>query len=104
MLNVDHLVLARLDATLLGAAIVNFSGSLVWGRPASDSMETKHCWMVRHDWLVFGSGWYQRGPRKSDAPSYTQAFVRQALNLYDALGPEKTVTYYNRVESVDGQW
>ena len=33
-----------------------------------------------------------------------QSFVRQALNLYDALGLEAAVTYYSSQESVDGQW
>ena len=30
--------------------------------------------------------------------------MRQALNLYDALGLEATLAYYNTKESVDGQW
>ena len=72
--------------------------------PATGGVETKHSWMVRHDGLVFGSGWYEAGPRKSDAPAYTKAVVQQALNLYDALGLERTVAYYNSRESVDGQW
>ena len=67
-------------------------------------METKHSWMVIHDGITFGSGWYERGPGKSDAPAYTKAFVQQAMNLYVALGLEETVAYYNTKESVDGQW
>ena len=72
--------------------------------PATGAVETKHSWMVIHDGLTFGSGWYERGPGKSDAPAYTQAFVRQAINLYDAVGLEETVAYYNKKESIDGQW
>ena len=72
--------------------------------PASGAAETKHSWMVLHDGLVFGSGWYERGPSKSDAPAYTKSFVQQALNLYDALGLEATMDYYSSKESVDGQW
>ena len=72
--------------------------------PASGAAETKHSWMVLHDGLVFGTGWYEGGPRKSDAPAYTQSFVRQGLNLYDALGLEATLAYYNTEESLDGQW
>ena len=49
--------------------------------PTTKGAETKHSWTVRHDGLVFTSGWYERGPRKSDAPAYTKAFVQQALNL-----------------------
>ena len=72
--------------------------------PATASVETKHSWMVIHDGITFGSGWYEEGPRKTDAPAYTQAFVQQAINLYDAVGLEDTVAYYNTGESVDGQW
>ena len=72
--------------------------------PATGAAETKHSWLVRYDGLVFGSGWHERGPAKADAPAYTQAFVRQAINLYDALGRDATLAYYNTRDSVDGQW
>ena len=75
-----------------------------YANPASGVVETKHSWMVIHDGITFGSGWYERGPGKSDAPAYTRAFVQQATNLYVALGLEETVAYYNTKESVDGQW
>ena len=72
--------------------------------PATDSVETKHSWMVIHDGITFGSGWYEEGPRKTDAPAYTEAVVQQAINLYGAVGLKDTVAYYNTTESVDGQW
>ena len=72
--------------------------------PASGVVEIKHSWVVIHDGITFGSGWYERGPGKSDAPAYTKAFVQQAMNLYVALGLEETVAYYNTKESIDGQW
>ena len=75
-----------------------------YANPASGVVQTKHSWMVIHDGITFGSGWYERGPGKSDAPAYTKAFVQQAMNLYVALGLEETVAYYNTKESVDGQW
>ncbi len=78
--------------------------SYTYPNPASGAIETKHSWMVRHDGLLFGSGWYEPGPRKSDAPEYTMSFVQQAMNLYDAVGLEDTLAYYNTDESVDGQW
>ena len=53
---------------------------------------------------TFGSGWYERGPAKHDAPAYTWAFVGRAIGLYNAIGREDTVGYYNTKESVDGQW
>ncbi len=73
--------------------------------PASGEVETKHSWAVRYDGLTFGSGWYEPGPSKTeDAPGYTQAYVQQALNLYETLGLEMTVDYYNTAESVDDAW
>ena len=72
--------------------------------PATGSVEAKHSWMVIHDGITFGSGWYEEGPRKTDAPAYTEAAVQQAINLYEAVGLEDTVAYYNTTESVDGQW
>ena len=75
-----------------------------YANPASGVVETKHSWVVTHDGITFGSGWYERGPGKSDAPAYTKTFVQQAINLYDALGLEETIAYYNTEESVDGQW
>ncbi len=72
--------------------------------PTTGAAESKHSWIVEYEGLTFGSGWYERGPRKSDAPAYTNAFVGRAINLYDAVGREDTVAYYNTGESVDGQW
>ena len=72
--------------------------------PDTGAVETKHSWVVRHDGIVFGSGWYEPAPGKTDAPAYTRDFVQQAINLYNALGLEATVEYYNSAESVDGQW
>ena len=72
--------------------------------PATGGAETKHSWIIRHDGLIFGSGWYERGPSKADAPAYTQAFVREAVNLYNALGLEETIAYYNSEEHIDDQW
>ena len=78
--------------------------SYTFTNPASGAVETKHSWMVEYDGLTFGSGWYERGPSKSDAPVYTKSFVQQAMSLYDAVGLEGTTAYYNTRESVDGQW
>ena len=75
-----------------------------YANPASAAVETKHSWVIIHDGFIFGSGWYEPGPSKSDAPSYTKAFVQQATNLYDAVGLEETLAYHNRPESVDDQW
>ena len=78
--------------------------SFEFPNPVSGIVEAKHSWSVEYDGLTFGSGWYERGIQKSDAPAYTKAFVQQAMNLYDAIGLEQTVTYYNTEASMDGQW
>ena len=72
--------------------------------PATGGVQVKHSWVVRHDGLIFGAGWHEPGPSKSDAPAYTQAFVQKAVDLYDAIGLEDTIAYYNSPESIDGQW
>ena len=72
--------------------------------PASGRYETKHLWVVLHDRLVFGSGWYESGPSRSQLSTFTQSFVQQAVNLYEATGRDRTVDYYNTARSTDGQW
>ena len=72
--------------------------------PATGDLETKHSYVMVHDGLVFGSGWYEPGPSRSQPAEYTQAVVAQAANLYDALGRDAAVSYYGSAGSVDGQW
>ena len=89
------------------AAVAHEDGewfSYTFPNPATGGIQAKHSWMVRHDGLTFGSGWYEPGPSKSDNAAYTQAFVQSAINLYDAIGFKDTVAYYNTPESIDGQW
>ena len=78
--------------------------SYTYLNPSTGNVQTKHSWVIRHEGLVFGSGWYEEGTPKSDAAAYTQAFVERAINLYDDLGLEGTLEYYNSPESLDGQW
>lgn len=72
--------------------------------PATGAFESKHTWVLRHDGLIFGSGWYEEGAAKTDPAAYTQAFVAQAVRLYEAIGREATFAYYNTLESVDEDW
>ena len=72
--------------------------------PSTGAFQSKHTWVVRHAGLIFGSGWYEAGPSKSDPAAYTQAFIDQVIRLYDAIGREATFAYYNTPESVDGDW
>ena len=89
------------------AAVADADGewfSYTYPNPAIGAVETKHSWVVLHDGLVFGTGWYEAGPRKSDAPAYTRALVQQSLDLYNALGLRDVVAYYSSEVSVDGPW
>ena len=79
-----------------------FSYSFI--NPATSGIDEKHSWMVEVDGLTFGSGWYERGVSKADVEAYTRDFVKRAIDLYNAVGLEATLAYYNTRESVDGQW
>ncbi len=79
-----------------------FSYSFV--NPETGQAEAKHSWMVELDGLTFGSGWYERGVSKADVQAYTRDFVRGSIDLYNAVGRDATIAYYNMPESVDGQW
>ncbi|MXX81674.1 MAG: hypothetical protein F4Y69_11705 [Chloroflexi bacterium] len=73
--------------------------------PATGQAEIKHSWVVRHDGLIFGSGWYEDGPSKTHAPgAFTQSYVERALEMYRVLGRDATFEYYNSPQSIDGQW
>ena len=97
-----------------GAEMITATGAGKWvdyryRNPARDNaIETKHAWVVKHDGLLFGSGWYERSfqaaPTKADPPAFTVAFVEEALRRYERDGLEETKTYYNSDESVDGEW
>ena len=74
-----------------------------------NQQEVKHTWVVKHDGLLIGSGWYERSSAsesvmKSDPAAYTKTFVEKAINRYDNEGRDATIEYYNTAASVDGQW
>ena len=77
---------------------------------ATGNQEYKHSWSVRHDGLIFVSGWYQvlptlaLGVTKAQPAEYTVAMVDKAVRYYKAHGREEAVAYYNTPESVDGEW
>lgn len=94
------------DGHNYGTDIANAPESGDWVKytyrnPDTGEDETKHSWVMRHDGLVFGSGWYE-GPDASAA--YTRAFVAEAVRRYDALGQDAVVDYYNTQDSVYEEW
>ena len=62
------------------------------------ALEYKHVWAVRHDGLLFASGWYV------SADVYTKFVVDEAITRYHADALETTLAYYNSPNSVDAQW
>ena len=43
-------------------------------------------------------------PPRSAPADYTQFFVDNAISRYETQGRDATLAYYNREESIDGQW
>lgn len=76
--------------------------------PETRRPEQKHSWVVLHDGLVFGSGWYDVD--RSDAPpktvprAYARYLVAEAIDRYDTEGRDYTLDYHNSPEALDGQW
>ena len=82
--------------------------SYFFTHPETGEPEQKHSWVVLHDGLVFGSGWYDieadEAPPKLNRRAYTKHLVQQAIDRYDAEGRDYAVAYHNSPESVDGPW
>ena len=80
----------------------------VFLNPDTGFQQRKHSWLIRHDGLTFGSGWYQGSPvqaaDKSNPTDYAVSLVNAALRRYTLDGRDATIEYYNSPESVDGEW
>ena len=80
-----------------------------------DHLELKNVWVVRHDGLLFASGWY------IDADEFTKSLVDTAARVFREAGLEGTIAYfaspdiafaglaaviayYNSAENVEGDW
>ncbi|MXV90395.1 MAG: hypothetical protein F4121_11065 [Acidimicrobiia bacterium] len=73
------------------------------GRP-----EQKHSWVVAHDGLFIGSGWYDveesAAPPKIIPRAYARYLVAEAIERYDTQGRDYTLEYHNSPDSLDGEW
>ena len=76
--------------------------------PGTGQPEQEHSWVVRHDGLFFGSGWYDvdesEAPPKIARRPYARYLVAEAIERYDAEGREYTLDYHNSPDSLDGEW
>ena len=83
----------------------------LWPHPVSRKEQQKVTWAVRHDGLIFASGYYagepETGPpawRGADPREYTVEYVNQAVERYESEGLDSLLNYYNSVASFHGEW
>ena len=83
----------------------------LWPHPVSRKEQQKVTWSVRHDGLIFSSGYYAGAPeagppawQDADPREYTIRYVDQAIERYEREGLESMLNYYNSVASFEGQW
>ena len=83
----------------------------LWPHPVSRKEQQKVTWAIRHDGLIFASGYYagepETGPpawRDADPREYTLQYVSQAIERYENEGLESMLNYYNSVASFEGEW
>ncbi|MYC14229.1 MAG: hypothetical protein F4Y39_10935 [Gemmatimonadetes bacterium] len=83
----------------------------LWPNPVTQREEHKAAWVVRHDGLIFASGYYtsdiEAGPppwQGADPREYTVAYVQRAIERYERDGLEAMKAYYNSVASIEGEW
>ena len=85
------------------------------GSDHNGTLQLKNAWVVRHDGLLFSSGWYV------NADEFTKALVSAAVNKFRSVGLEATIAYfaspesdfaglaatigyYNNAANVEGEW
>ena len=73
----------------------------LWPHPFTFQDAPKVAYAVRHDGIMFASGYY---PQPEDPAAYTREFVDEAIARYERDGLDATVEFYNGEESIDGQW
>ncbi len=83
----------------------------LWPHPVSRKEQQKVTWAIRHNGLIFASGYYagepETGPpawRDADPMEYTVQYVSQAIERYESEGLESMLNYYNSVASFEGEW
>ena len=83
----------------------------LWPHPVTRIEEPKSAWVVRHDGLIFASGYYTPDPnaeppawQDADPREYTVTYVDNAIERYKTYGLQGLKDYYNSVASHEGQW
>ena len=73
----------------------------IWPHPSTLRNAPKVAYAVRHDGMIFASGYY---PEPEDPAAYTKNYVEKAIDYYEENGLDATVAHYNSEESFEGQW
>ena len=83
----------------------------LWPHPTTRVERQKATWAIRHDGLIFASGYYgggaERGEpawRDADPMEYTVEYVNRAVQRYERDGLQSFLNYYNSVASFEGEW
>ena len=83
----------------------------LWPNPATGREEPKTTWVVRHEGLIFASGYYTPDPTaeppawlNADPREYTVDYVQQAIERYERDGLESMTSYYNSTAAFEGQF
>ena len=83
----------------------------LWPHPISREEQQKVTWAIRHDGLIFASGYYAGGPESgppawqdADPREYTLHYVEEAIARYERDGLESMLNYYNSVASFEGEF
>ena len=83
----------------------------LWPNPVTGLEDSKVTWAIRHDGLIFASGYYtgeaDAAPppwRDADPREYTVDYVNRAVERYERDGLEALKAYYNSVAAFEGQW
>ena len=83
----------------------------LWPNPVTRAEEPKTTWVIRHNGLIFASGYYAIGQapetpawQGADPREYTVEYVERAIARYERDGLESMMNYYNSVASFEGEW
>ncbi len=83
----------------------------LWPNPVTGLEDSKITWAIRHDGLIFASGYYtgeaDSAPppwQDADPREYTVDYVNRAVERYERDGLEAMKAYYNSVAAFEGQW
>ena len=73
----------------------------LWPHPVTLKEVPKVGYAVRHNGMLFASGYYVR---VEDPAAQTTAYVQQAIEYYQENGLDATIARYSNPDSLDGQW